>query len=344
MRKDGYYPKEATFTILKGITSVEEFRLEGGSLLKHKGEWVKPEKKSMYVEAEERALRVKMAKNRNENAKIKYADRLRKLAMEKADVGDIYATSDLLSRAQRSIKDSKLDEEIMSRARQQFNSVEGLFGQMVVIPGGTFQMGSISGDRDEQPVHKVRVRSFKLGQYEVTQAQWLEIMANNPSSFKGCDNCPVENVSWVDIQEFLKKLNKKTGQTYRLPLEAEWEYACRSGGKDELYCGGSSVYASAWYGKNSAKQTHPVKKKNPNGLGLYDMNGNVWEWTDDCLNTTYNDALMNGYASKTGDCNKRVLRGGSWLNAEWNLRSTDRSWFVISQRSYNLGFRLAQDY
>ena len=342
LRKDGYYPKEATITILNGVNPVEEFTLNGGHLQKHKGEWLEPEEKAEYVAKEERALWVKKAVDRSEKARIYRADNMRKQAKEKAEIGDLEATKYLLIRAQGDVKNSELDKKIMARAQQQYDNVKNLLGQMVLIPEGEFQMGSIIGDRDEQPVHKVWIRSFYLGQYEVTQAQWLELMADNPSSFNGCSDCPVENVSWKDIQQFLEKLNKKTGRDFRLPTEAEWEYACRSGGKDELYCGGNRVYASAWYGENSSKRTHPVKKKSPNGLGLYDMSGNVWEWTDDCPNDTYKNSPNNGAASRKGDCTKRVIRGGSWLNSEWNMRSSDRSWFANSYRSYNLGFRLAQ--
>ncbi len=342
LRKDGYYPKEATITILNGMSSVEEFILNGGHLQKHKGEWLEPEKKAEYVAKEEKALRLDRTRNRSEKSRIDKADKLRNLATQKSEVGDVGATKQLLGRAQWYAENSQLDEKIMARAQQQYDNVKNLLGQMVLIPEGEFQMGSIIGDRDEQPVHKVWIRSFYLGQYEVTQAQWLELMADNPSSFNGCSDCPVENVSWKDIQQFLEKLNKKTGRDFRLPTEAEWEYACRSGGKDELYCGGNRVYASAWYGENSSKRTHPVKKKSPNGLGLYDMSGNVWEWTDDCPNDTYKNSPNNGAASRKGDCTKRVIRGGSWLNSEWNMRSSDRSWFANSYRSYNLGFRLAQ--
>ena len=344
LRKDGYYPKEATITILNGVVDVEEFTLEGGHLQKHKGEWLEPERKAKYVATEKRSILNERAKLRSKKSMTSNANGYRKKAKEKAEIGDVDATKRFLVQAQWYVPDPKLDKKILARAKQRFNSVKDLLGQMVNVPKGRFKMGSIGGDSDEKPIHDVWVNPFRMGQYEVTQDQWLNVMANNPSSFNGCDECPVENVSWGDIQKFLEKLNKKTGQKFRLPSEAEWEYACRSGGRDELYCGGNSVYASAWYGKNSGKQTHPVKQKKPNGLGLYDMSGNVWEWTDDCANLNYKDSPSNSYAWKKGDCNKRVLRGGSWLNADWNTRSTDRSWFANSHRSYNLGFRLAQDY
>src|SRR3989338_10514354 len=151
---------------------------------------------------------------------------------------------------------------------------------MVFIKGGCFQMGDTfgGGDTDEQPVHKVCVDDFHMGKYEVTQKEWVDVMGTNPSHFKGCDNCPVENVSWDDIQEYINKLNQKTGKKYRLPTEAEWEYAARSGGKNEKYAGGNNIDSVGWYDGNSGSKTHPVGQKQPNGLGLYDMIGNVLEW------------------------------------------------------------------
>ncbi len=158
---------------------------------------------------------------------------------------------------------------------------------MVRVEGGTFQMGSPNieaGRFDNECQHTVTVASFSIGQYEVTQANWREIMGNNPSEFKDNDNCPVEQVSWNDVQDFLIKLNAKyPGNNYRLPAETEWEYAARGGNKSRgyQYAGSDDLGSVAWYLANSGAKTQPVGTRNPNELGLYDMSGNVWEWCQD---------------------------------------------------------------
>ena len=173
-------------------------------------------------------------------------------------------------------------------------------------------------------------KNYEIGKYEVTQGEWKAVMGNNPSYFKNCgDNCPVEQVSWNDVKEFIQKLNQKTGKQYRLPTEAEWEYACYGGSQTE-YCGGDDLSAVAWNGGrfgggNSNEQTHPAGQKQSNGYGLYDMSGNVWEWVEDCYD---------------GDCAKRVLRGGSWVNGPWNTRVAARNGDVPVWRNYYFGFRL----
>lgn len=154
----------------------------------------------------------------------------------------------------------------------------------------------------------IHAQPFVMAATEVTQAQWRAVMGDNPSGFSGCDNCPVEKVSWDDVQAYLQKLNAKTGQQYRLPTEAEWEFACYGGKKTE-YCGGNDANSVAWYYENSGNKTHPVGQKQANGYGLYDMSGNVsewtqdWEWIKDCYDK---------------DCGGRVIRGGSWDDFEYN--------------------------
>ena len=196
---------------------------------------------------------------------------------------------------------------------------------MKKIPSGTFTMGCKEGrDKDcggdEKPAHSVSVSSFYMNKYEVTQEVWRAVMGSDPPElkFKGCDKCPVERVSWNDSQEFLKKLNKMTGRKYRLPTEAEWEYAAR-GGQDYQYAGSNTLKDVAWYSDNSGKKTHPVGQLSPNGYGLYDMSGNVYEWCEDYYHKTYDGAPTNGSAWNTGgDKKHRVLRGGSWYGNYFN--------------------------
>ena len=215
-------------------------------------------------------------------------------------------------------------------------TIDGM--KMVFVKGGMFAMGDIWGDgeSDEEPVHYVTVSDFYIGKYEVTQAQWKSIMGSNPSNWKG-DNLPVESVSWNDIQEFIKKLNAKTGKKYRLPTEAEWEYAAR-GGYNYKYSGSDTLTDVAWYYDNSGQKTHPVGQKRPNKLGVYDMSGNVWEWCQDW----YGDYSSASQTSPTGPSSGsyRVLRGGSWLNDARSCCVSHRGCFTPSSRYIDLGFRL----
>lgn len=214
--------------------------------------------------------------------------------------------------------------------------------EMVIIPAGSFDMGSNNGEANEKPVHRVTIaRPFAMGKTEVTQGQWKAVMGNNPSNFSSCgDTCPVEQVSWNDVQEFLKKLNAKTGKQYRLPSEAEWEYACHAKGKQE-YCGSDYVDRIAWYSSNGGLTTHPAAKKQANAWGLYDMSGNVGEWVEDAYHDNYNGAPTDGGAWP-GDGANRVLRGGSWNYGPQGARAAYRGWFETSFRSNRYGFRLAK--
>jgi formylglycine-generating enzyme required for sulfatase activity len=198
---------------------------------------------------------------------------------------------------------------------------------------------------NEQPQHAVSIQSFALGKYEVTQEQWYSLMGNNPSIFKG-RTLPVENISWDEAQEFIKKLNIKTGRKYRLPSEAEWEYAARAGSKTEYSFGDdpSQLTRFAWFsGGDSGKTTHPVGEKIANNFGLYDMHGNVWEWIQDCWNNNYLGAPTDGSAWSTGDCSQRVERGGSWWFLDpQGLRSAWRHRDLTGYRDSSHGFRLAR--
>lgn len=211
---------------------------------------------------------------------------------------------------------------------------------MLRIAPGSFEMGSSDGDADEKPLLKVNIsHEFEIGKTEVTQGQWKAVMGRLPEKlfFRQCgDNCPVENVSWDDVQEFIARLNAQSGKRYRLPSEAEWEYACRAGGT-QRYCGGNNPDELAWYGdRKIGHSPHPVATRKPNAWGLYDMSGNVWEWVEDCYAHRYSDGR-----SRTG-CDERVLRGGSWSNDADTPRSANRYKRSAAARFNNNGFRLAR--
>jgi serine/threonine-protein kinase len=223
--------------------------------------------------------------------------------------------------------------------------VKNDFGiEFVLVSPGSFMMGAENGDTDEKPAHRVTIsKDFYLGKYEVTQAQWQQVMGGNTSHFKNSDQCPVEQVSWDGVQEFIKKLNAQSdGYLYRLPSEAEWEYACRAGTTGD-YAG--SLDAMAWYGNNSGDKTHPVGTKQPNGWGLYDMHGNVWEWVEDWYAPYPSGAETDPTGPSSGT--SRVYRGGSYNSNKQSspdtyLRSTHRGISVPSGFDDYIGFRLVR--
>jgi formylglycine-generating enzyme required for sulfatase activity len=206
-------------------------------------------------------------------------------------------------------------------------------------------MGSKKGEKDEKPVHSVTLSDFLIGKYEVTQAQWESVMGNNPSNFKGA-NLPVEQVSWDDIQEFLNKLSKKTGKTYKLPTEAQWEFAAGGGVEARFIApqkhagttSESTLGNFAWYANNSNSTTHPVGSKQPNALGLYDMSGNVWEWCSDGYGEYSGNAQTNPAGASTGS--NLVLRGGGWDRDASYCRVSHRRINAPSVRGNYLGFRV----
>jgi len=218
--------------------------------------------------------------------------------------------------------------------------------ELVYVEGGTFMMGATSelgnGCRDnEKPAHQVSLNSFYIGKYPVTQAQWKAVMSDNPSGFKG-DNLPVETVSWNDVQEFILKLNTRTGKQYRLPTEAEWEFAARGGSvsKGYKYSGINKASIVAWYERNSEYKTHPVGTKAPNELGIYDMSGNVWEWCSDRYGDYSSEAATNPQGPSSGFY--RVGRGGCWNDKVMAMRVSYRGFASPhDSRNYLLGFRLS---
>ena len=214
---------------------------------------------------------------------------------------------------------------------------------MVVIPAGRFQMGSTTGYLDERPVRTVTVPSFSIGKFEVTQREWQAIMGSNPSYFKG-DTLPVEQVSWNDAQTFVARLSARTGKRYRLPSEAEWEYAARAGSTGDYSFGNdpSQLGQHAWFRENSGRQTRPVGQKLANAFGLHDVHGNVWEWVQDCWNASYAGAPLDGSAWERGDCSRRLLRGGSWNFIPEFARAASRFRLDATVRGDDVGFRVAR--
>ena len=226
--------------------------------------------------------------------------------------------------------------------------------EMVFVQGGTFTMGCTSEQSDcydrEKPTHQVTLSDYYIGKYEVTQKQWKEIMGSYPSELynTGCDECPVEKVSWNDVQEFIKKLNERTGKKYRLPTEAEWEYAARGGVSSARYkySGSNNINDVAWYDGNyknskhgSQGTTHPIGTKKANELGIYDMSGNVWEWCSDWYGAYSSSSQTNPTGAVNGS--DRVLRGGSWGNGAQGCGVSFRRNGAPSYRGSSIGFRLA---
>jgi len=229
---------------------------------------------------------------------------------------------------------------------------------LVVIPAGTFMMGSLAEEPgrtgDEGPQRRVSVGSFALGKTEVTQGQWKAVMGNNPSYFQQCgDDCPVESVSWDDVQEYLKRLNQQTGRNYRLPSEAEWEYAARAGTTTAFHTGRTiTTDQSNFFWRPSLigglkgelrEKTLRVGSFPPNVFGLYDMHGNVWELVQDVWHENYLGAPTDGSPWVSGGNQaRRVRRGGSWGNEPQDLRSAGRDWDSPSSSNYDIGFRIAR--
>jgi formylglycine-generating enzyme required for sulfatase activity len=249
------------------------------------------------------------------------------------------------------------DSIVVSQAQQTFNfamaegekqtfTVKGVSFVMIPVKGGTFQMGATAeqqgAESNEKPVHSVTLSNYSIGETEVTQALWQAVMGANPSYYQG-PNRPVEKVSWEDCQRFIKKLNALTGKKFRLPTEAEWEYAARGGSKSRgfQYAGSSDLGSVAWYTNNSGSQTQDVKTKAPNELGIYDMSGNVWEWCQDWYgSSTYNSrAVANPRGPTSGS--GRVRRGGCWGNLDRGCRLAYRTNSAPSSQFNSLGFRLA---
>ena len=223
--------------------------------------------------------------------------------------------------------------------------LQNLINNMVRVEGGTFTMGATSeqgsDDMDsEKPTHQVTLSSFSIGKYEVTQEEWEAVMGNNPSFYKGFKQ-PVERVSWNDCQAFIRKLNELTGRNFRLPTEAEWEFAARGGTKGigYKYAGSDNLGSVAWYAGNRGSTPHNVGQKFPNELGLYDMSGNVSEWCADWYGDYSSYAQTNPQGPSSGS--DRVQRGGSWIESAVSCRVSYRYGYSPSTQMHDIGFRLA---
>lgn len=225
--------------------------------------------------------------------------------------------------------------------------VSGVPMVFIKVEGGTFSMGatseqSVAADSDEKPVHKVTLTGFYIAQTEVTQELWQKIMDNNPSTIKG-NNRPVHNVSWYDCMDFIEALNAISGKKFRMPTEAEWEYAARGGNRSKgfKFAGGNNAEKFAWNAESSGTELYFVKTKQPNELGLYDMGGNAYEWCGDLYGAYSDKAQNNPQGMDIGE--SRVLRGGSWQTPRNDCRVSNRHSCIPYDRREDYGLRLAVD-
>jgi sulfatase modifying factor 1 len=211
--------------------------------------------------------------------------------------------------------------------------------EMILVKSGNFQMGS-NRNQNEMPIHKVSLNSFYISKFEVNQALWEEIMGSNPSKFNTCMQCPVEMVSWMDVQNFLMEIYYRTGKKYRLPTEAEWEYAAQGGerGGNYIYSGSNNIQDVAWFYYNSNSTTHRSGGKAANVMRVFDLTGNVWEWCSDWYGEYPNAQLKDPKGPVSGT--QRVVRGGGWDNEDFESTITTRYRYEIDTKSDNLGFRL----
>ncbi|MDO5489387.1 MAG: SUMF1/EgtB/PvdO family nonheme iron enzyme [Bacteroidaceae bacterium] len=232
------------------------------------------------------------------------------------------------------------DDDQDNADTKQYN-VGGAVFKMIKVQAGTFKMGSTTGDSDEQPVHSVTIsKDYYIGETEVTQELWTTVMGNNPSKFASDSQFPVENVSWNDCQTFISKLNSLTGANFRLPTEAEWEYAARGGNKSAgyTYSGSNTIDDVAWYQINSGNEPHVVKTKMSNELGIYDMAGNVYEWCSDWYGSYSSAAVTDPTGASSGS--DRVVRGGTWSVIANHCRCAGRYYSTPTNSTPILGLRL----
>lgn len=290
----------------------------------------------------------------NELTQVQSTVQAGQVAQEKATVQTepvgqptVQAVSPVEQKKEEPVQQSSASVSVRQEKENLLFTVNGVEFKMVKVEGGTFWMGATEEQGDygmfsEKPKHKVTLSGYYIGETEVTQELWKAVMGDNPSyvSFKG-ENClPVEHVSWNDVREFIEKLNGVTGRQFRLPTEAEWEYAARGGKKSKGYrfSGSNNLDEVAWYGGNSGRKTHPVKGKEPNELGLYDMTGNVYEWCNDWFGDYSSGSQVNPKGSKKDS--QRVVRGGNSVCEGWACAVCKRSGYAPTLRFDGYGFRL----
>jgi len=269
------------------------------------------------------------------------------ILVKKEKLGEFIEKQATAKEAKRLKEVAEKVKEYTEQAKRNKPQIEQILEQyFVFVQGGTFTMGCTAEQgkdciNDDKPAHSVTVSDFSIGKYEVTQKLWNLAMGNNPSKFRG-DDLPVESVSWNDVQIFISLLNTVTGKKYRLPTEAEWEFAARGGNKStvyHIYSGSNNLNEVGWYRDNSGDQTHPVGQKQPNELGIYDMSGNVCEWCGDWYGDYPTGAVTNPTGAGSGDY--RVLRGGGWYINAQNCRLAYRLAGFPSDNNPNFGFRVA---
>lgn len=296
------------------------------------------------AEAERQRLAAEAEAERQRLEAEAEAERQRIAAEEEAERQRIAAEAEAERQRLFAEAEAKKAEEERLKAQPKTFTVNGVSFELLYVKGGTFTMGCTpeqNGDcnNDEKPIHKVTLDDYYMGKYEVTQALWVAVMGKNPSNKKG-DDLPVENVSWNDVQDFIRQLNQLTGQNFSLPTEAQWEYAARGGCKSKgyKYSGGNILGNVAWYADNSGSTPHPVGTRDPNELGLYDMSGNVWEWCYDWYGGYSSESQTNPTGPTAGSI--RVLRGGSWSYFAGLSRVSYRLYGQPGSRFSGRGFRL----
>ena len=325
---------------------------EQGEARKQRESEVKAEQERLAQQERQRqeeARKQRESEAKAEQERLAQQERQRQEEARKQQESEAKAEQERLAQQeQQRQEEARKQREAEARRRATSNQiiqVGNVEFEMVYVEGGMFRMGGTSEQGsdaydNERPVHSVTLSGFHIGKYEVTQGLWREVMSENPSYNKSRDDYPVENVSWEDCQEFIRKLNARTGLTFRLPTEAEWEYAARGGRKSRgyKYSGSNSIGNVAWYDDNSGNHTHPVGEKKPNELGLYDMSGNVDEWCYDW----YGDYTAEAQRNPTGPVSgrNRLYRGGSYWFDAWYCRVSYRSGGAPGSRDFNIGLRL----